>query len=218
MGFGLGGNFGFGDYKLSLGNWQERSLMLYNVFEGKVLVKLTGLTVVGFMVNRVLRVMVMDLGLVWAGNRILATILILLVLTNFYPINFLSLIKLLSKKAKARYWKIPICYDDDEDYNIAITPKEPDDSLRMRDEHLETILATKSDEFIKSSVENLVPNPSESKGEHDRDVPDCDDFTTFSNLLFDVDVDFSSSDDESFSDEDILKKIYSNPLIRPSFM
>nr|GFB94684.1 hypothetical protein [Tanacetum cinerariifolium] len=29
----------------------------------------------------------------------------------------------------------------------------------MRDEHLNTILATESDEFIKSRVENLVPNP-----------------------------------------------------------
>nr|GEY83385.1 hypothetical protein [Tanacetum cinerariifolium] len=34
----------------------------------------------------------------------------------------------------------------------------------MGDEHLDTILATESDEFIKSSVENLVPIPSESKG------------------------------------------------------
>nr|GEW57300.1 hypothetical protein [Tanacetum cinerariifolium] len=114
--------------------------------------------------------------------------------------------------AKARYWKIPICYDDDEDYTIAITPKEPDKSLSMGDEHLDTILVTESDEFIKSSVENLIPNPSESEGEHECDVPACDDFTTFSNLLFDVDDDFSSSDDESFFDEDISKKIYSNPL------
>ncbi|GJS35633.1 putative ribonuclease H-like domain-containing protein [Tanacetum coccineum] len=41
--------------------------------------------------------------------------------------------------AKDRYWKIPICYDDDEDYTIAITPvlstKEPVDSLIMEDEH-----------------------------------------------------------------------------------
>ncbi|GJQ94194.1 hypothetical protein Tco_0005333 [Tanacetum coccineum] len=45
--------------------------------------------------------------------------------------------------AKARYWKIPICYDDDEDYTIAITPvlstEEPVDSLIMEDEHLNTI-------------------------------------------------------------------------------
>nr|GEY37781.1 hypothetical protein [Tanacetum cinerariifolium] len=92
--------------------------------------------------------------------------------------------------AKARYWKIPICYDDDEDYTIAITPKEPE----------------------LSNVENLVPNPSEPKGEHECVVPACDDFTTFSNLLFDVDDDYFSSDDESFSDEDISNKIYSNPL------
>ncbi|GJV39571.1 hypothetical protein Tco_1418011 [Tanacetum coccineum] len=49
--------------------------------------------------------------------------------------------------AKDRYWKIPICYDDDEDYTIAITPvlstKEPVDSLIMEDEHLDTIPATK---------------------------------------------------------------------------
>nr|GFB23952.1 hypothetical protein [Tanacetum cinerariifolium] len=74
---------------------------------------------------------------------------------------------------------------------IAITPKEPDNSLSMGDEHLDTILATESNEFIKSSVENLVPNPSESEGEHECNVLACDDFTTFSNLPFDVDDDFS---------------------------
>nr|GEY17784.1 hypothetical protein [Tanacetum cinerariifolium] len=49
--------------------------------------------------------------------------------------------------------------DDDEDYTITIISNEPDKSLRIGDEHLDTIPATKSDEFIKSSVENLVPNP-----------------------------------------------------------
>nr|GFD03031.1 hypothetical protein [Tanacetum cinerariifolium] len=115
--------------------------------------------------------------------------------------------------AKTRYWKILTCYDDDDnDYTIAITPKEPDNSLSIGDEHLDTISATKSDEFINSSVEDLVPNPSESEGEYECDVPACEVFTTFSNILFDVDYDFYSSDDQSFSDEDIPKKIYSNPL------
>nr|GEV74760.1 hypothetical protein [Tanacetum cinerariifolium] len=115
--------------------------------------------------------------------------------------------------AKARYWKIPVCYDDDdEDYTIVITSKEPDNSLSMGDEHLDTIPATESDEFIKSSVENLVPDPSESEGEYECDVPACEDFKTFSNILFDADYDLSSSDDQSFSDEDIPKEIYSNPL------
>nr|GEX74588.1 hypothetical protein [Tanacetum cinerariifolium] len=80
----------------------------------------------------------------------------------------------------------------------------------MGDEHLDTILATESDEYIKSSVENLFPNPSESKGEHECDVPACNDFTTFSNLLFDANDDFSSTNNESFYDEDIPKEIYSN--------
>nr|GFC85049.1 hypothetical protein [Tanacetum cinerariifolium] len=61
--------------------------------------------------------------------------------------------------ANARYWKIPACCDDEDDYNFAITPNEPVDSLSMGDEHLNTILVTKSNEFIKSSVENLVPIP-----------------------------------------------------------
>nr|GEX71947.1 hypothetical protein [Tanacetum cinerariifolium] len=61
-------------------------------------------------------------------------------------------------------------------------------------------------------VENLVPNPSESEGEHECDVSACEDFTTFSNILFDSDYDFSSSDDQSYYDEDIPKEIYLNPL------
>ncbi|GJW37707.1 hypothetical protein Tco_0060627 [Tanacetum coccineum] len=44
------------------------------------------------------------------------------------------------------------------------------------------------------------------------DMPICDDFMTFSNLLFDANDDFFSSDDESFSDEDVPNEIYSNPL------
>nr|GEY69985.1 hypothetical protein [Tanacetum cinerariifolium] len=128
--------------------------------------------------------------------------------------------------AKAQTWKFPICYDDDDDeegYNSlndniisepppysAVTPTEPVDSLSMGDEHLDTISAMKSDEFIKSCVENLVPNPSESDGENECDVPAG--FTTFSNVLFDADYDFDYGDDQSFSDEDFPKKIYSNPL------
>nr|GEY48676.1 hypothetical protein [Tanacetum cinerariifolium] len=74
------------------------------------------------------------------------------------------------------------CYDDDEeeDYTSAITPnvpvlstEEPDNSLSMGDEHLDTIPATKSDEVIKSSVKDLIPIPSESEGlpDHRCDVP-----------------------------------------------
>ncbi|GKC14674.1 hypothetical protein Tco_1011456 [Tanacetum coccineum] len=50
--------------------------------------------------------------------------------------------------AKDRYWKIPICYDDDEDYTIAITPvlstKEAVDSLIMEDEHLDDYLPARN--------------------------------------------------------------------------
>nr|GFC30468.1 hypothetical protein [Tanacetum cinerariifolium] len=76
---------------------------------------------------------------------------------------------------KAQSWKLPVCYDDDDDEEIlnsledniiselppyfAVTPTEPIDSLIMGDEHLDTIPVIESDEFIKSCVENLVPNP-----------------------------------------------------------
>nr|GEZ78503.1 hypothetical protein [Tanacetum cinerariifolium] len=77
----------------------------------------------------------------------------------------------------------------------------------MENEHLDTILETKSDEFIKSSVENLVPILRESEDffedECECDVLDCDDsqttnFSTFSNPLF---KDSTSSDDESSHEE-----------------
>nr|GEU86131.1 hypothetical protein [Tanacetum cinerariifolium] len=92
----------------------------------------------------------------------------------------------------------------------------------MGDEHLDTIQETKSDELIKSSVENLVPSLSESKDISDGecDLPLCDDsprsnpVTSF-NPLFDSNEDFTSSNNESFSEEDIPIenfKIFSNPL------
>ncbi|GJR93193.1 putative reverse transcriptase domain-containing protein [Tanacetum coccineum] len=139
--------------------------------------------------------------------------------------------------------------DDDDDYeestiplneivsqiplSIAITPVlptlEPEDSLSVGDEHLSTIPEKESDEFIKSSVEDLVPIPSESEDTSESDnecnLPSCNDFSpinvskkksmTFSNPLFDLNDDFTSTDDESLSDEDVPKdnvKIYSNPL------
>ncbi|GJV02074.1 hypothetical protein Tco_1335643 [Tanacetum coccineum] len=172
----------------------------------------------------------------------------------------------------------------------------------MGDEHLSTIPKTEPDKVTKSSVEDLVPIPSESKcisndtcdvpfcdntppldvlNDHFEifsdfnndctssdddsfedinyveasppdseivsleevkedilhekllninlliacDLPSSDDFSpisifeeksvTFSNLLFDLNDDFTSSDDESLSNEDVPEdnvKIYSNPL------
>nr|GEW10312.1 hypothetical protein [Tanacetum cinerariifolium] len=80
----------------------------------------------------------------------------------------------------------------------------------MGDEHLNTIPATKSSELIKSSVENLIPNPSESEGKNGCNMPAC--FTTFSNILFDAEYEFNSVNDQSYSDEDISEKIFLNPL------
>nr|GEY26632.1 hypothetical protein [Tanacetum cinerariifolium] len=111
------------------------------------------------------------------------------------------------------------CYDDDDDddvdYTIAVTPslstEEPDNSLSIGVEHLDTIPATESDEFIKSSVENLIPIPNEFEGIpdnmcvvpfHDNSPPldvSKDQFEDF----FDSNDEFSSTDDDSFSIDNI---------------
>nr|GFB08918.1 hypothetical protein [Tanacetum cinerariifolium] len=125
--------------------------------------------------------------------------------------------------AKAQTWKLPVCYDDDdddddEDYTSAISrdepvlsTEEPDNSLSMRDEHLDTISATESDEFIKSGVEDLIQIPSEFEGipEHVCDVPFHDNSPPL-NISKDQIKDFSESnkefssiDDDSFSIDDI---------------
>nr|GFA63796.1 hypothetical protein [Tanacetum cinerariifolium] len=108
--------------------------------------------------------------------------------------------------------KIPVCYDDDDDEEESIYLKDNNISELppVGDEHLDTISETKSDEFIKSRVEILVPNPSESEGENGCDVLAC--FTTFSNVLFNDDYDSDSSDDQSLSVEAVREKICSNPL------
>nr|GEW18035.1 hypothetical protein [Tanacetum cinerariifolium] len=143
--------------------------------------------------------------------------------------------------------------DDDDDYDkeciismntdifetspsIVITTSPPvlqiedlEVSLIMGNEELNTIPKKKSDVFIKSSVEDLVPILSESKDTCGSDseciLPSFDYFfpidvpeekaVTFSNPLFNSNDDFTSSDDESLSNKDVPEdnvKIYSNLL------
>nr|GEV79751.1 hypothetical protein [Tanacetum cinerariifolium] len=101
--------------------------------------------------------------------------------------------------------------------------EEPEYSLSMGYEHLNTTPKTESDEIKKSGVKNLLPILSEyevtSDDESECDVPDKDEsssvFTTFSNPLFNDNDDFTSNDDESLSNEDVSIeefKVYSNPL------
>nr|GEV10344.1 hypothetical protein [Tanacetum cinerariifolium] len=153
----------------------------FHDFQQQYVVKITGLLMKLTNVNQGMKTIIM--------SKILAIILILLVLINFNPSNIPSIILEEEKQIKedqaanARYWKIPACYDDDDDdYAFAITPNEPENSL------------------MSLRVKNEC------------DVPAYEEFTTFSNILFEVEYDFYSSDDQSFSDEDLPKEIYSNPL------
>nr|GEZ74829.1 hypothetical protein [Tanacetum cinerariifolium] len=83
-----------------------------------------------------------------------------------------------------------------------ITPvlpiEEPDNSLSMGDEHLDTIPATESDEVIKSSVENLIPISSESEGipEHMCDVPSHNNSPP---------LDISKDQIKDFSDSEVME-------------
>nr|GFB57979.1 hypothetical protein [Tanacetum cinerariifolium] len=92
-----------------------------------------------------------------------------------------------------------------------LSTEEPDNSLSMGDKHLDTIPATESDGFIKYGVENLIPIPNESYGipehmcgvpSHDNSPPldvSKDQFKDFSEST----KEFSSIDDDSFSNDDI---------------
>ncbi|GJT23594.1 hypothetical protein Tco_0893531 [Tanacetum coccineum] len=96
----------------------------------------------------------------------------------------------LSEFINSPSWNRPTFYDDEDEYIViyrkpkAITPdlptEEPDNSLSMRDEHLNTIPETE-----KTSVENLVPIPSEFKGisEDICDVSSCDYFDAECGLI-----------------------------------
>ncbi|GJY92492.1 hypothetical protein Tco_0508274 [Tanacetum coccineum] len=134
-------------------------------------------------------------------------------------------------------------YDDDDYEEITIplneitsqipliTPvlptMEPEDSLIMGNEELSTILEKESDGFIKPSIKDLVLIPSPRI--HPRVMVSViylhvmiflpltfqGKSVTFSNPLFDSNDDFTFSDDESLSDEDVSEdnvKIYSSPL------
>nr|GFB82717.1 hypothetical protein [Tanacetum cinerariifolium] len=109
---------------------------------------------------------------------------------------------------------IPAVCDDDDDYNSAITPvlstEEPDNSLSMAGEHLDTIPAMESDEVIKSTVEDLILILSEFEG-----IPDtmCDvhlvnnptplEAKDHFEIVIKSNDDISSSDDDSLYNENI---------------
>nr|GEU69949.1 hypothetical protein [Tanacetum cinerariifolium] len=105
-------------------------------------------------------------------------------------------------------WNRPAIYnyddDNDEDLTIAITTKEPVDTLIIEDEHLDTILAMKSDEVIKSSVEDLVPIPSESVVIPDKmcDVPFRDNSPPLDISKDQFEDFFDSNDDSTLIDND----------------
>nr|GEV04082.1 hypothetical protein [Tanacetum cinerariifolium] len=108
----------------------------------------------------------------------------------------------------ARYWKILACYDDDDDdYAITSTPNEPDNSLSMGDEHLDTVPATESDEFIKSSVKNLVPNKIDSL---------FDEFAGELTLLKSIPPEINETDSDPENETHFIKRLlYGNSSPRP---
>ncbi|GJR95187.1 hypothetical protein Tco_0267361 [Tanacetum coccineum] len=106
-----------------------------------------------------------------------------------------------SEPTRRIYHNHDIFYDGDDDEELfpdevkriqqilertsfdAITPDfSITDSLSMGDEHLSTIPKTESNELIKSSVENLVPTPSESE-DLSKDLSDIEKSDLIESLL-----------------------------------
>nr|GEU52805.1 hypothetical protein [Tanacetum cinerariifolium] len=120
-------------------------------------------------------------------------------------------------------WNRPAFYnydddDDNKDYTIAITPilstEEPIDSLIMKDEHLDTILAMESDEVIKSSVKDLAPFPNQFENFSDSN----DDSTSIDDDYFSVDdidyIEASPPDSELVSLEEVKDDILHEKLLK----
>ncbi|GJT59446.1 hypothetical protein Tco_1002979 [Tanacetum coccineum] len=150
--------------------------------------------------------------------------------------------------AKARYWKIPVCYDDDDDEEnstplkdiiisglppcVAITPvlftEEPVDSLIMEDEHLDTIPEKTESTYDKVLLSrDLVHNPSEFRKSFRKDFTSSDEsfseedvpnenFKFFSNPLFDLDEEITSTKVDQIDDEiDSLLDEFAGELTLP---
>nr|GEV05738.1 hypothetical protein [Tanacetum cinerariifolium] len=108
-------------------------------------------------------------------------------------------------------WNHPtFFFEDDEEYSIQYK-----EYLEKSPDAVTTVLPTKEPEYSLSMGEYEVTSNDESEC----DVPDKDEsspvLTTFSNPIFDYNDDFTSSNDESLSDEDVPTedfKVYSNPL------
>nr|GEX10809.1 hypothetical protein [Tanacetum cinerariifolium] len=122
-----------------------------------------------------------------------------------------------------------ICYDDDDDDD----DEERTIPLRgiIYQLPLSIVITTSPLVLLIEDLEDLVLIPSESEDTFGSDseciLPSCDYFSpidvpeekavTFSNPLFNLNDDFTSSDDESLFDEDVSEdnvKIYSNPLFK----
>nr|GEV65362.1 hypothetical protein [Tanacetum cinerariifolium] len=140
----------------------------------------------------------------------------------------------LSEYNNSLSWNYPTFYDDDEEYSIqykeylenssdAIAPilstEEPEYSLSMGYEHLNTTPETESDEMIKSGVEEVVAILREyevnSEDKRECDVLVCKDSSTFnvcddhSEILSDSNDDDISSDADAFED---IEYVEASPL------
>ncbi|GJR16157.1 hypothetical protein Tco_0798809 [Tanacetum coccineum] len=117
-----------------------------------------------------------------------------------------------SELTRRIYHNHDIFYDGDADEELF-----PDEVKRIQQilERTSTIPEMKLDELIKSSVENLVPTPSESEDlskdlsdiESECNMPVCDDFTSVSNHLFDADNDFSSNPHHFNAESDLIESL-----------
>nr|GEV12956.1 hypothetical protein [Tanacetum cinerariifolium] len=104
-----------------------------------------------------------------------------------------------------------------------LSTKEPENSLRMRYEHLSITPKMESDEVTESNAESLLPIPSECEvtlgDKRECDELICENYSTIdvcdnhSEILFDSNNDDLSSDDESFEDIEYVDASVPDPEI-----
>nr|GEV83187.1 hypothetical protein [Tanacetum cinerariifolium] len=105
--------------------------------------------------------------------------------------HYQNVSKQTTRTSQSRQHAIAITFD--------LPTGEPEDSLIIRDDHLNAIPETESDEFIKSSVENIISNPSESE-----DLSDNISKEIYLNPLFDEEIISIKIDPHHFNAESDL--------------
>ncbi|GJR74062.1 hypothetical protein Tco_0086427 [Tanacetum coccineum] len=129
-----------------------------------------------------------------------------IMIVDYYMTKFLAMIRILLvlTKSNPRKYRNHPSSNSQHDFSILKIKLMEQMNNLTGFEQSDTVPATESDEVIKSSVEDLVPIPSEPEGIPDSvcDVPLCNNPTPLNALNEHYEIVVNSDDDNSSSDDD----------------